>query len=184
MRTTGPHVGYSPALHGDVMRQRLGADAWRITTSTTEPEDPWGVRYIVRADFNVDGRASLFVGRAAERANHNGPDEDGQLRIIEPVIAGNLASFYAALAALYRAASYHGHVDIGFSVTGVRGGITSRRGRGPWFDGEPYAADSYPRTAQVAAGELDDPEGLLRPMLGPFVQATTMRDDYDPFEPI
>jgi hypothetical protein len=183
MATTGPRSGggYSPALHGHLQRVRLGADAWRFLTTAepiTEPED---ARYISQVEFNVDGRATLFVGRAAERLSRSGPDESGRLMIFEAIIAGNLASFYAAMGALYHAAGYHGHVDVGFCVTGIAGGMSAMRAGGAWFDVPEYAADTYPRTDQVAAAQLIEPEAVLRPLLAPLFEATTGRDDFDPF---
>jgi hypothetical protein len=137
--------------------------------------------------LNVDGRARLFSGRAAECTNlHRGPDPDGPRLIFEDIIAANLAAFLAVIGSLYRAAGYHGHVDLGLNVIGLEGGysgalLARRRGMPYFLDEGAFAAPTYPRTARVAAAELDDPEALTRGLLRHLVEATTGRDDFDLF---
>ena len=98
------------------------------------------------------------------------------------------AGFLGLVGALYRAGRYLGAVDIGLNVTGLAG-ARSMVGLDPTFafamvaDREPFGAESYPRTEQVAASELLDLQTIARRMLRHLFEATTGRDDFDPFAP-
>jgi hypothetical protein len=106
-----------------------------------------------------------------------------RLIIFEASIAGNFAAFLALMGSLYRAAHYHGQVDIGLAVTGIEGGYSSSSLRGGWgfVDAEGYAAPTYPRTARIAAAELDQPMTVANRLLQPLFKATTQREDFDVF---
>jgi hypothetical protein len=75
-------------------------------------------------------------------------------------------------------------VDVGLAVTGLRGAYGATL-RGAHYsvlqDHAPYSADAYPRHERVAAAQLIDPRDLVRDLLRHLFDATTARDDYDPF---
>jgi len=52
--------------------------------------------------------------------------------VIEVVIAGNVEAFIAVMGALYVAAGYHGAVDVGAALTGVKGAESERARRNPF----------------------------------------------------
>jgi hypothetical protein len=86
--------------------------------------------------------------------------------------------------ALYNLGGYQGQLDLGLSITGLRGGHTSTRLGRPfaYLDHEPYEADVYPRTERVAAGELLDPAPVVLRMLRHLLEATTGDENHNPFE--
>jgi hypothetical protein len=181
--SAGPSAGFSPDLRGAANWRRRGGDEWLLSTQpeldpTVDVEKAAGV---VDVRLNVDGRGHLFCGRAAARrlvANGAGP-----LAILEVVIAGNYAAFLALMGTFYELGGYHGHVDIGLSVTGIRNAVSVTGGGGLSFGGDdPYMADSYPRTRSVSAKELLSPESITRDMLRHFFEATTGREGFDPFD--
>lgn len=174
---------YDPALHHALNWRQLGADAWRLRTLEEKKPNANEARYQAQIEMNVDGRANLFVGRAGERRNPNGFGDNGHLMIFESIIAGNLAAFFRIESELFRLSGYHGHVDLGLSITGVRDGYSARSAHSAViFDAGSYQADVFPRTDRIAAAELADPESLALRLAGPFFDALTGLDGYDPFE--
>jgi hypothetical protein len=157
---------------------RQGADDWRLSSqSGSDHDDPKYAQYLVAARLNVDGRGHLFCGRAVLSM-------DGIPFIFEALIAGNFAGFLAMASTLYQLGGYHGHVDIGLVVAGLRGGYSHfRRDRhaSMFQDHAGYNADAYSRTERVAAAEMIDAEQLARRQLRHLFEATTGRDDFDPF---
>ena len=107
--------GYSPALGQSPYWDRRGADEWRLATRS-EDERGGDVTGLVELRVNIDGRGQLFCGRAADFRLAGGPPI-----IIEAVIAGNLAAFFAVMGSIYEAAGYHGRVDAGVAITGIEG---------------------------------------------------------------
>lgn len=182
----GPSERFSPTLKGQAYWHRDGADAWRLSSQYEPSPEQQRARSVVDVAVNVDGRGHLFCGRAAERRSPNvGPDPEGQLAIFEVIIAGNFAAFLGVMGALYRAAGYHGHVDLGLAVTGIQGGYSLARVAGQqivFLDHLPaFTAASYPRTERVASAELDQPEEVARRMLRHLFDATTEQEGFDPF---
>jgi hypothetical protein len=170
---------YAPRLRQPYWHQQ-GADEWRMSTrhEPQDDDDPRNVSSLVNVRINIDGRGHLFCGRAADTREHK--------IIFEVLIAGNFAGFVAAMGTLYRLGSYHGHVDVGLAVTGLRGGysntmLTSGRPFIFFEDSGSYNADTYPRNERVAAAELDDPRTVARRMLRHLFEATTGQEDFDPF---
>jgi schlafen family protein len=174
---------YGPSLEGSAYLRRHGGDMWRWATlsadeialvaaqadqTTFDPSD------LVTIDLNLDGRGQLFCGRATDALL-----KSTDPILIEVVIAGNIEAFLAVMGALYAAAGYHGAVDVGLAITGVRGARSERQRRN--FGGPPYPVDGYTRTLRVAAGELEDPADVGQRLLGHFFEATTGIDGYNPW---
>jgi hypothetical protein len=158
--------------------RRQGSDEWLFSTlSDVDPDDEGVVDRAIDIRVNVDGRGHLFVGRAGARAN------GGMIVIIEPVIAGSLASFLAVMGKLYELGGYNGHIDLGIAVTGIREGVSSTSsGWSHAYGGsEPYRADSYTRTIRSNASALLEPRNSAASVLRDLFEATSGRDDYDPF---
>lgn len=174
---------YDPALHRALNWRQLGADAWRLRTSEEKTGEDNAARFQAQMEMNVDGRANLFVGRAGERESRNRLGVNDPLMIFESIIAGNLAAFFRIEAELFKLAEYHGQVDLGLSITGVRDGFSARQAHASViFDAGSYQADVYPRTDRRAAGELLDSEALVLRIVGPFFNALTGIEGYDPFD--
>jgi hypothetical protein len=186
-RTTTTHE-YDPSFTGRGYWRRQGADEWRLCTLDVDPPPANLVVYAAEAHFNIDGRAVLFSGNAAQRIEHNANDV-GRKMIFERVIAGNLAAFLAGVGALYEAAGYHGPVDVGVAVTNLDGGYSVGRTenqQGPGFimwDRIPtYSGGVFTRTRRLAAAlELREPQTVTMSLLGRFLAASTGRADYTPF---
>lgn len=175
--STGPHRGYDPNLRGAANWRPQGADEWLFSTvpDTDALEEPDLAERAVDIRINVDGRGHLFCGRAgASRAS-------GEIAIFEDLIAGNFAAFLGVMGKVYELGEYHGQVDLGGSVTGIRDGSSVSRSDFGGYGPGPYRADSYQRTEQVAASELLDPERVALRMLGPLFDATTGQEGYTPF---
>jgi hypothetical protein len=164
---------YGPTLQSSGHQwMRQGADAWRISTSPYEPaEDPSDLADL---EINVDGRARTFNGRGSAGL------QDGTQVIFEQLIAGTVAGLFGLTAALYNRAGYHGHVDVGVAITGLKcahgGGSRGRSG----VEGHAYAAERFTNTARVSAAELGFVPDRTRELLGRFFEASG-GDGYDPF---
>jgi len=176
--------GYDPDLRTLGGRwQRQGADAGRA--EVREPRRgplPQGSRRLdigeaveLRCDVNIDGRGQLFCRRAAER----GPASWGSSRLllIEQVTAGNLASFFAVMAALYARADYFGSVDVGLLLTGLEGAVPLGASSG---NPTVYNAAAYSRHDRYAAGALSDAQGVAMDLLGALFEML-WGEGYSPF---
>jgi hypothetical protein len=170
---------YGPSLEQSPYLYRFGGDMWRWANRTRESitEEDFDPGNLVVIDFNIDGRGQMFCGRATD-ALLGKPE---QRYVIEVVIAGSVEAFFAVMGALYEAADYHGSVDVGLALTGVRG-AESERLRG-FLHHEPHAypVDIYTRTARVAAAELRASAKLGHQLLRHFFEATTGIDGYNPW---
>jgi hypothetical protein len=171
---------FGPSLRRGAQWHRMGADAWQLSTLSQPAPSQNDADELIAVMLNIDGRGSLFAGRAVERIGSQGHNPNGSLVIFEHLIAGTLAGFFACMGKLFSLADYHGHVDLGLVVTGIEGGVTAQaRVMG---DGPRYNAATYPRTDRVAAAELDDPRPLVRRLLRHLFEATTGRDNFEPFD--
>ena len=171
----GPSLGHSPYL------RRHGADMWRWATRSVEDIDPNGSdpTSLVTLDVNLDGRGQLFCGRATDTRVR---DPDRPPRVIEIVIAGNVEAFFTVMGAIYEAAGYHGAVDVGVAITGVKGAESERANRNyARFDLARYPVDQYRRTDRVAAAELRAAPALSQRLLRHFFEATTEIDGWNPW---
>jgi hypothetical protein len=148
------------------------------------------IRYLRNITVNVDGRAHLFDGGVAQTVHpQRGPvdDDDGYFLIYESHIASVFAGFLSLISALYRAGSYLGSVDVGLKLTGLEGarsvvGLDQRFAFAMVADRQPFSDSTYPRTERIAAAaELDQPEDIARRFLRHLFEATTHREDFDPF---
>jgi hypothetical protein len=170
--------------------RRQGADAWRLSSQREESPGLRFARHVTNFTVNVDGRGHLFDGGATRRVpQQNSPGEEGARFIFETNIAGSFAGFLALIGVLYRAAGYFGRVDVGLKVTGLEGGHSATLfddpdrpfALGSLDDRDTFNEPAYARTRPVAAAELDEPNNVAHSMLRPLFEATTRRDDFDPF---
>jgi len=130
---------------------------------------------LAQLTVNLDGRGQLFCGRATDWLRDD-------LRVIfETIIAGNTASFFAAMARVYDGAGYHGHVDVGVAVTSIQGATSYHRSQSHYAGNFNYSTPAFTRTARLAAGELQEAEDVARTFLRHLYEATTGIDGFDPF---
>lgn len=165
---------YDPDIRRARDLVRRGSYGWTVTNQIDEGHrDPANAVYTVTMDIDEDGSGHLFLGRAAETYRE-------RLIMIEVVIAGNLASFLAAMGTLYDRAGYAGQVDVGVAVLGIEGSVAL--GLGERVLSRPtYGAPDYRRTARVSAGELRDaPQDVARRLLQRLIDVMTV-GDFDPF---
>lgn len=170
---------YGPSVEGAHYWEHRSADEWRLATRSAEDRLSGDVSSLVEVRVNLDGRGQLFCGRAT--AAHIGDEE--QL-IIEAVIAGNLEAFFAIMGAIYEAAGYHGQVDVGVAITGVKGANSYERSQNFTIPALQYSADSFSRDAGVSAAELRDAPALAHQLLRHFYAASTGFENYNPFDSV
>jgi hypothetical protein len=117
-------------------------------------QGPRQAQYTVNVRINVDGRAHLFGGRVGARRRGEYPGQPRRLFIFEASVAGNFAGLVAAMGTVYRLGGYHGHVDHGVALTGVRGAYSEtllQRQVGFFEESFAYNSDGYYRHERVAA---------------------------------
>jgi hypothetical protein len=170
-------LGYDPSLAEAASWTRQGADTWRL--SREHGDDP---NHCIRCDIGFDGSGRLFCGRAADRLPSKAyeANKPGQLVIFEQIIAGNLASFFALMGALYAAAGYAGVVDIGIALTGIQGTRALSVAQNAIGSGVGYPDSRYATDLQVSAEDLEQPRDLTRRALSRFFDAL-VRPGCDPF---
>src|SRR3954454_20910455 len=113
---------------------------------------PRQAQYTINARINVDGRAHLFGGRVGARRRVEYPGQPRRLSIFEASVAGNFAGLVAAMGTVYRLGGYHGHVDHGVALTGVRGAYSETLlQRQVGFFEESFAYNSDATTATSAS---------------------------------
>jgi Schlafen, AlbA_2 len=142
-RYSGP--GYDPDLRRAVRVWRRGSAGWTISTSFEQDNEP---RSAAQIDLDFDGTGHFFCGRIADTM-----EPQGTKVLFETILAGNLASFFAAMGAFYEAAGYVGQVDVGVAVTGIEGALPW--GLHMWGDGG-FSGPTPHRTARVSAAQLRD----------------------------
>ncbi len=157
-----------------------GADEVSLST-LREEQSPDDAPYAVEASVKVDGSVHFFSARAVAEDRSSGPTI--QRMIMELIIAGNFAAFLAFVSTLYEVAGYHGHVDIGVFVNGLRGArsFMVRDDFRGWFTGQPYNAPEFRRTERVSAIELREPKVVVARMLRPLFELTSGQRDFNPF---
>jgi hypothetical protein len=99
---------------------------------------------------------------------------------MEFLIAGNLAAFLALMSRLYDLGGYRGHVDIGFAVVGLTGGVSITI-RDRLMHGGSFDAREFRRHERVAAIELREPKKIASRMLRPLLELTTGDATFDAF---
>jgi len=166
---------YDPDFRGAVHTWRRGAAGWAISTY---PESDDAPVYTAKLDLDFDGTGHFFCGRVVDTISGGSPGAGSRV-LFETILAGNLASFFAAMGALYEAAGYVGHVDVGMAVTGIEGALPY--GIHQWGDNA-FSGPPPQRTARVTAAELrDDPKGITLLLIRRFLDATR-GTSYTPFE--
>lgn len=127
--------------------------------------------------IGLDGGGRLFCGRAAQSAN------DGRLLVIENLLAGLTTRFLRVLGGLYATANYLGQVDVGLSVTGLEGALSSHLSESlvARYSLQPYDRTEYRSTERFTASTLaKDPQSAARKLVLPLIRVVT-REQYDPF---
>jgi hypothetical protein len=165
---------YDPDLRKAKNIWRNGTAGWRLSTMREDDGDNKWTVHTARLDLDFDGTGHFFCGRIADTT------PQGQLVFFDTILAGNLASFFAAMGALYEAAGYVGHVDIGVAVTGIEGAA-------PWllhqWGDNRFSGPVPERTTRVSAAEIrDDPKGVTLSLIGRLLVATRGDPNYIPFE--
>jgi hypothetical protein len=171
-----PHPSFAGAPR---VWQRVGSDMYVLDTagqsSSPDPDDT------LRVSLNVDGRARLFCGRAAQRIGARGPDPDAGLYLFEDIVAGSVAAFAAILGSLFERAAYLGPVDVGIAVLGIEEARSVTEISGSrMFPGPEYGAPTFNRTARVPAESLLAPTQLAMSLVGDLIE-TLAGANYDPF---
>jgi len=153
---------YGPDFRRAIHVWRRGAVGWTFSTWREGEDKP---RNTAKIDLDFDGTGHFFCGRVAETIG-----DPGRLVLFEMILAGNLASFFAAMGALYDAAGYVGHVDVGAAVTGIEG--AAPYGLHHWGDNT-FTGPPPRRTSRVSAAELrDDAKGVTLSLIGRLLEAT------------
>jgi hypothetical protein len=134
------------------------------------PEEDMGVEF----QFNIDGSAYFFNGRAAE-GQKNQPKS-----FFSSIVAGSTTKFLAVLGELYQRSSYYGMVDVGLAVTGLQGCVL-HSSRGPFHSLPKFSESQYKKTARATAMLLqEDPRHLAAQLIMPLIDAISQGTD-DPF---
>jgi hypothetical protein len=100
--------------------------------------------------------------------------------IVEPAMAGSVASFLALVGELYRLAGYRGHLDVGVALMGLLGAVSLTVSPGA-FERSAYNAVDYRRTERVSASELAEPRDVVKRLIRHLFESTTGTVDFDPF---
>jgi hypothetical protein len=181
---------YSPTLEQAHSWRRYSADLWRLSTrdetlelSGLNIETPqelaaytgW-LTSLVHLNLYLDGYGRLFCGRATDTRL----GDSSTPLMIEVVIAGNIEAFFTVMSMLYEAAGYHGTVDVGIAVTGIKGSKSYRANRS--FNSWPaYPSDRFTRTDRVAAGQLKNADVVAYELLHDLFDATTGQEGWNPW---
>lgn len=166
-RRTG--YGYDPDLRNANHVWRRGAAGWALST-VRERDDAPG--YTAKIELDFDGTGHFFCGRVVDTIS-------GKRILFETILAGNLASFFAAMGGFFDAAGYGGNVDVGMALIGIEGAAPF--GLHQWGD-VMFSGPSPRRTARVSAAELrDDPKGVALRLIRRLLDATR-GTSWTPFE--
>lgn len=156
---------------------RRGADSWSLDRSLQRGGEDLLVNRLVRTDLAMDGRAYLFFGGAAELSH---PNDEPVLWLHERGIAVNLAQFFSVLAAYYRAAGFHGPLDVGIAVTGIRGAFSAARERDRYDPPSAYGDEAAYRHERCHSRELiESPLVVSQRLLARLFRAS-YGADFDP----
>ena len=162
---------YDPDLRRATYVRLRGAAGWTITTEHEDDGDP---QYTAKLELDFDGTGHFFCGRIVDTMH----DSDKRI-MFDTMLAGNLASFFAAMGAFYEEAGYVGHVDVGMALTNLEGSMPY--GLHHWGDNR-YSGPPPQKTARVTVAELrDDPKGVAMTLIRRFLDATR-GTSYTPFQ--
>jgi hypothetical protein len=161
---------YDPDLRKATNVWRRGTAGWAVSTFREEDDRP---RDTAKIELDFDGTSHFFCGRIVDTTSA------GTRVLFETILAGNLASFFAAMGAFFESAGYVGHVDVGVAVIGIEG--SAPYGLHTWGDNQ-FSGPAPRRTARVSAAELrDDAEGVTLSLIRRLLEATRGAS-YSPFE--
>ena len=173
--------GFSPTLREGHYWERRGADEWRLTNrSDADRQGKRGAMSLIEFCVNIDGRARLFSSRGTDFA----VGQPERPYILEAVVAGEVAEFFAVSGMLYEAASYFGALNVGVALTNIAGAQSYMRSQNYMGDDFAYSAPTFTRTRPLtSARELagDGYQAVTRDLLGHLLDALTGRDGFDPF---
>jgi hypothetical protein len=166
---------YDPDFRGAIHTWRRGAAGWAVSTYPESDDNPVAT---AKLELDFDGTGHFFCGRVVDTVISGSPGAGSRV-MFDTILAGNLASFFAAMGAFYEAAGYVGHVDVGMALTGIEGSMPY--GPHQWGDNA-YSGPAPQRTARVTAAELrDDPKGVALSLIRRFLDAAR-GSSYTPFE--
>lgn len=167
--------GYDPDFRDAIHTWRRGAAGWAVSTYREEDNSP---RRTAKLELDFDGTGHFFCGRIVDTIGGSSPGAGSKV-MFDTILAGNLTSFFGAMGALYEAAGYVGHVDVGMALTGIEGSLPY--GLHQWGDNV-YSGPAPERTARVTAAELrDDPKSVTMSLIRRFLDATR-GTSYVPFD--
>jgi hypothetical protein len=130
----------------------------------------------VHFQFNLDGSAYFFSGRAAEAHKEGQPKT-----FFSSIVAGSTTKFLAVLGELYDRANYLGMVDVGLAVTGLEGCVADLP-RDPFRNLPRFTGRDYRKTARSNALLLkEDPKRVAAQLVMPVVDAVSQSTD-NPFK--
>jgi Putative DNA-binding domain len=136
------------------------------------PEEDMGVHF----QFNLDGSAYLFNGRAAEVHREGEPK-----LFFSSIVAGSTTKFLAVLGELYERANYLGRVEIGIAVTGLQE-CAPDGARNAFRTLPKFTRPDYRRTVRSSAVILkENPKSVASQLVMPLVEAISQGTD-DPFK--
>ena len=153
----------------------LGSDRVRLSTLARDQDPTNPSMYALDVDVWRNGSAELTSAGVIWRLPPHAENV-----ILEPAIAGTVASFLALVGALYELAGYHGHLDIGVAVEGLQGAVSSTEHPGS-FPQRRYNANEYRRVERFSAGELAARPDVVRRLLHHLFESTTGHVDTEPF---
>lgn len=165
---------YSPKV-SNIYHWRPTVDGIRGDT-VSRSESLQDLSHLVRLEVDHNGNGHLFCGRAAEEIRQ---DNGNRFFFFPSVVAGNVSSFLYVFGSIYQQAHYYGMVDIGVSLTGLKGCYSYRQ---RWYpDSVSYEHNEYSRTLRCDARELiDDTKNVASQLVMPLIRAVA-RGDMDPF---
>jgi hypothetical protein len=155
--------------------EQFGSDRARLSSigRDQDPNDP--SLYFFDVDVSRDGSAEMTSAGVIWRVPPH-----SELVIVEPAIAGTVASFLALVDTMYRLAGYHGHLDVGVALVGLLGAVSLIVPPSA-FERNPYNAVDYQRTERVSASELAEPRDVVNRLLRHLFESTTGTVAFEPF---
>jgi hypothetical protein len=165
---------YDPDLRNAINTWRRGAAGWTLSTvREQEDDDPKNIQHTAKVELDFDGTGHFFCGRIVDTMR------PGVRILFETILAGNLASFFAAMGELYEAAGYMGNVDVGIALIGIEG--AAPWGLHHWGDNK-FSGPVPRRTLRVSAAELrDDAKGVSLSLIRRLLDVTR-GTSWSPFE--
>jgi hypothetical protein len=108
----------------------------------------------------------LFCGRAADRYLQD------ELLIFPEIIAGLTLRFIALIVQLFEKAHYIGMLDLGITITGLKGGVVYTNDARLQYTRSHYDLDTYRKSSRFSVLQtLDDPISTSKYLVMPLINA-------------